>query len=169
MSSCAASCSICYRRASCAFATSDSSPIATAPHSCRCAFNCSAAQRSKLLSLHHRPLKTRTPSGTAQSAAEPCTSSSGSLLHNSCFAHRRNQTGTHMNSYQHPRHLTVPRHARGLLVLSAPPCSAGCLFSLRMTTHPDDLRLYLNPVRADLALHRNSLKPLYPISPIQST
>ena len=93
MSSCAASCSICCRRASCASATSASSPTATAPHSCRSASNCSAAQRRQLLRRHHRPPTRFTHSGTVPSAAEPCASSNGSPPPNSCSAHHLNQTG----------------------------------------------------------------------------
>ena len=94
MSSCAASCSICCRRASCASATSDSSPTATALRSCRYASNCSAAQRRSLLRRHHRPPIRLIHSGTAQSAAQPCASSNGSPLRNSCFALHLNQNGT---------------------------------------------------------------------------
>src|SRR6266567_6622585 len=91
MSSCAASCSICCRPVSCASATSDSSPTATALRSCRCASNCSAAQRRCLLRWHHRPLIRTTHSGTVLSAAQPCASSNGSPLRNSCFARHLNQ------------------------------------------------------------------------------
>ena len=93
MSSCAASCSICCHPDSSAFATSDSLPTGNALRSCRYACNCSAVQSGELLGRHQRTPKARTHSGTAQSAGELCTSSSGSLLRNSCFAHRLNQTG----------------------------------------------------------------------------
>ena len=46
-----------------------------------------------LLRRHHRPPIRLTHSGTAQSAAEPCASSNGSPLPNSCFALHLNQTG----------------------------------------------------------------------------
>ena len=91
MSSCAASCSICCRPASCASATSASSPTATALRCCRCAFNCSATQRrccSASITVH----RSDTHSGTAQSAVEPCASSNGSPPRNSCFARHLNQT-----------------------------------------------------------------------------
>ena len=93
MSSCAASCSICCRPASCASATSDSSPTATALLFCRCACDCSADHRKTQPRRHHPPPIRPTHSGTAQSAAEPCASPNGSLLRNYCFARRRNQTG----------------------------------------------------------------------------
>ena len=93
MSSCAASCSICCRPASCASATSDSSPTATALLCCRCAFDCSATQRRWLLRQHHHPPIRLTHSGAAQSAVEPCASSNGSPPRNSCFALHLNQTG----------------------------------------------------------------------------
>jgi hypothetical protein len=92
MSSFAASCSICYHPASCASATSDSLPIATAPLCCRCAFNSSATQRRRLLRQHHHPPSSLTQSGTAQSAVEPCMSSNGSPPRNSCFVRHLNQT-----------------------------------------------------------------------------
>ena len=41
MNSCAASSCMCFRKASCAFGTSDSSPTGGAPHFCRFAFICS--------------------------------------------------------------------------------------------------------------------------------
>src|SRR5664279_5621141 len=93
MSSCAASCSTCCHRGSCASATSDSSPTGDAPPCCRCAFNCSADQRKGQLRKHHRPPKQLTLSGTAQSAAEPCTLSNGSPPRNSCSALRLKPTG----------------------------------------------------------------------------
>src|SRR5664279_4455851 len=92
MSSCAASCSTCCRPASCAYATSDSSPTVNAPRCCRGAFSCSAARRERQLRrLNHLP-KRLTHSGTARSAEAPCASSNGSPLPNSCFAHHLNQT-----------------------------------------------------------------------------
>src|SRR5450631_3452416 len=93
MSSCAASCSMYCRRASSEFVTSDSSPTGIALRCCRCAFDCSAAQRKRQCRQLNRPPKRLTHSGTARSAAEPCTSSKGSPLRNSCFALHRNQTG----------------------------------------------------------------------------
>ncbi len=91
MSSFAASCSICCHPASCAYATSDSLPTATALLCCRCAFDSSATQRRWLLRQHHHPPIRLTHSGTAQSVVEPCTSSNGSPPRNSCFARHLNQ------------------------------------------------------------------------------
>ena len=92
MSSFAASCSICCHPASCASATSDSLPTATALLCCRCAFDSSATQRRWLLRQHHHPPFRLTQSGTAQSAVEPCTSSNGSPPRSSCFVRHLNQT-----------------------------------------------------------------------------
>ena len=92
MSSFAASCSICCHPASCASATSDSLPTATALLCCRCAFDSSATQRTWLLRQHHHPPIRLTHSGAAQSAVELCTSSNGSPPPNSCFAPHLNQT-----------------------------------------------------------------------------
>src|ERR1039457_3213966 len=90
---CAASCSTCCRPASSVSATSAFSPTATAPHSCRSASNCSAAQRRQLLRRLHRQPTRFTHSGTVLSAAEPCASSNGSQPPNSCYVHHRKQTG----------------------------------------------------------------------------
>src|SRR6266568_3165941 len=92
MSSSAASCSICCRRASCASATSASSP--TALRCCRCAGGCSADHCRTQLRRHQRPQIRIIHSGTAPSAVEPCASSNGSPPRNSCFALHLNQTGT---------------------------------------------------------------------------
>jgi hypothetical protein len=91
MSSFAASCSICCHPASCAYATSDSLPTATALLCCRCAFDSSATQRRWQFRQRHHPPSRLTHSGTAQSAVEPCTSSNGSPPRNSCFARHLNQ------------------------------------------------------------------------------
>jgi hypothetical protein len=94
MSSCAASCSTCCRRASSASATSDSLPTATALLCCRCACGYSA-DHSKTRLRRHRRLQIRLiHSGTVQSAVEPCTSSNGSPLRNSCFALHLYRTST---------------------------------------------------------------------------
>jgi hypothetical protein len=74
-----------------------------------------------------------------------------------------------MNRSFQPRPWLALPHACRLLVSFAPGHPVLYLCSLPKTTHPDDLRLYLNLVLADLDLHRNFLKPLRPISPIQST
>ena len=92
MSFCAASYSICCRPASCASATSDSLPTATALLCCRCACDCSADHRKTQLRQQHRPPIGPTHSGTAQAAVEPCASSNGSPPRNSCSALRLNQT-----------------------------------------------------------------------------
>src|SRR5258708_1046852 len=76
MSSCAASCCTCFRKASCAFATSDSSP--TAPRSCHFAFICSA-QHSRQ-SKTYPAAKTRVIFGSAQNVVHRCRSSRGLLL-----------------------------------------------------------------------------------------
>jgi len=73
-SSCAASCCTCFPKASCASATSASSPTGNALPSCRSAFNCSVTPRADPL-RHHCPLPTsRAHSGTVPPAVEPCTS-----------------------------------------------------------------------------------------------
>src|SRR5450631_3947146 len=93
---CADSCSICCHPASCASATSASSPTGNALPSCRSAFNCSVTPTADPL-RHHCPLRTSLAhSGTVQSAAEPCTSLNGSLPLNSCSALHLNS-----NSAQH--------------------------------------------------------------------
>src|ERR1035437_1714534 len=86
MSSCAASCSTCCRAASCASATSASSPTDNAPGCCH-----SASSRSQVLPTsrieRHRPLQitpARPPTGTVPSAEAPCMSSNGSPPLNCC-------------------------------------------------------------------------------------
>src|SRR5665213_3376652 len=123
MSSCDASCSICCHRGSCASATSDSSPTGTALLCCRCAFDCSADQRRRQLRKLNRLLKRLTHSGTAQSAAEPCTLSNGSLPPNSCFAPHFNQNGT-----QHEALFTSSVTAR-----ASAPTKIPCLISVSYT------------------------------------
>ena len=93
MSSYAASCSTCCRRASCASATSASSPTGAVLHCCHCAYYYSADHSKTQLRRHHRPQIRLIHSGTAQSAAVPCASLNGSLLPNSCFAPHLNQNG----------------------------------------------------------------------------
>jgi len=91
--SCAASCSISCRRVSCASATSDSLPTATALLGCRYACDCSAVHTNTQLRRHYSPPIRLIHSGTAQSAAQPCASLNGSPLRNFCFALHRNLTG----------------------------------------------------------------------------
>src|SRR6202453_5272144 len=93
MSSYAASCYTCCRRASCASATSASSPTEAVLRCCQCAYYCSADHSKIELRRHHRPQIRLIHSGTAQSAAEPCASLSGSPLPNSYFAPHLNQNG----------------------------------------------------------------------------
>src|SRR5260370_2352234 len=78
MSSCAASCCTFFRKASCAFATSDSSPTGDAPRSCHFAFICSA-QHSRQ-SKTYPAAKTRVIFGSAQNVVHRCRSSRGLLL-----------------------------------------------------------------------------------------
>src|SRR3954465_4077481 len=151
MSSCAASCSICCRPVSCASATSDSSPTATALRSCRCASNCSAAQRRCLLRRHHRPPIRTTHSGTVLSAAGSCASSNGSPPRNSCFARHLNQTAApleRLNLCSPPRPILVLRHARGLFVSSGQNPSDASLSCL-----------HISPLTATASLHPASRPP----------
>ena len=60
---------------------------------CRSASNGSAAQRKTQRRQMNRLRKRSTHSGTAPSAAEPCASSNGSPLPNSCFAPHLNRNG----------------------------------------------------------------------------
>src|SRR4030095_9729387 len=83
MSSCAASCCTCFRKVSCAFATSDSSPTAGALHSSHFAFICSAQHNQP--NKHYRPTMTRTICDSAQNVVDRCGSSKGLLLTRSNF------------------------------------------------------------------------------------
>jgi hypothetical protein len=86
MSSCAASCCICFPKVSYASETSASWPIADVPPLCHFAFNCSVQ--------HHKPSKTSPPPvpaifGLAPSAVGRCWSSKDlRLLRFSCVLHR---------------------------------------------------------------------------------
>ena len=92
-SSCAASCSTCCRPDSCASATSDSSPTGNRATFLPLCFQLLGGSRKDELRWHQRPPTRLTHSGTARSAGEPCASSNGSPLRNSCFAHHLNRTG----------------------------------------------------------------------------
>ena len=142
MSSCAASCSICCRPASCAFVTSDSSPTATALRCCHSAGDCSADHCKTQLSRHHRLQISLSHSGTAQPAVEPCTSSNGSPLRNYCFAHHLNPKST-----QHEYPSASPATARASARTRSPclicPRLLDCL-SLRTSTHTS-LQLFTAP------------------------
>src|SRR5208283_353225 len=86
MSSCAASCCICFPKVSCASETSASWPIADVPPLCHFAFNCSVQ--------HHKPSKRSPPPvpaifGLAPSAVVRCWSSKDLRLQRSnCVLHR---------------------------------------------------------------------------------
>src|SRR5487761_499277 len=81
MNSCAASCCTCFRKASCAFATSASSPTADALRSCRFAFICSARHRKP----SNRWQPPRTIFDFVPSVVGRCGSSKGLLLPRSNF------------------------------------------------------------------------------------
>src|SRR5260370_3851073 len=78
MSSCAASYCTCFRKVSCAFGTSASSPTADAPRSCHFAFICSAQHRKQ--SKTYPAAKTQVIFGSAQNVVDRCRSSRGLLL-----------------------------------------------------------------------------------------
>jgi hypothetical protein len=70
---CAASCSTCCRRASCASATSGSSQTVNAPRCCRGAVGCSEALSRQPLRRHRCLLTTLIHSGVVRYAVAPCT------------------------------------------------------------------------------------------------
>ena len=78
MSSCAASCCTCFRKVSCASATSDSSPTADVPRSYHFAFICSAQHRRQ--SKTYPAARTQVIVGSARNVADRCRSSRGLLL-----------------------------------------------------------------------------------------
>ena len=154
MSSCAAFCSTCCRPVSCASATSVSSPTATALRSCRYASNSSAAQRRSLLRRRHRPPIRLTHSGTARSAAQPCASSNGSPLRNSCFARHLNQTGA-----RHEALSTSSASARAS-ARTQTPCLIWPRRSGRQPLQPSTARL-IAPRRRSIphSSHRSTTRP----------
>src|SRR5882724_10528745 len=83
MNSCAASSCTCFRKASCAFATSHSSPTGAAPLFCRFAFICSA--RHSRPSKRYQPTMTRTIFNSAPNVVDRLWSSKGLLLPRSNF------------------------------------------------------------------------------------
>ena len=93
MSSCAASCCICFPKVSCASETLASWPIASVPPLCHFAFNC--------LVQHHKPSKRSPPPvpaifGLAPSAVGRCWSSKDlRLLRSSCVLHRPGMPSRH--------------------------------------------------------------------------
>lgn len=83
MSSYAASCCTCFRKASCAFAISGSSPTGDAPRSCHFA-SIYSAQRHKQSKIS-QAAKTQVIFGDAQNAVDRCRSSRGLPLSKSNF------------------------------------------------------------------------------------
>ena len=156
------------RRVSCASATSDSSPTATAPRCCRCAISCWTAHSKMQLPPHQLPQISLIHSGIAQSAAQRCASSNRSPLHNSCFALHRNQTGAPHEALYTSRPITVCQHARRCFVSSGqnpshaelssfhfgPPQGTAPLRPALMSHDPTQLTLFKIP--------------LHPIRPIQT-
>ena len=169
MSSCDASCSICCRRASCASATSVSSPTATAPLCCRFAVSCWAAQGERQLRrLNHLP-KRLTHSGTARSAVEPCTWSNGSPLRNCCCALHRNQIGAPLEPL-FPTSASTRASARRQILVSSRQKSTPASPSRRHICPRTPATLLRNAFRpAEFAQLSPSQVPLHPLRPIQST
>src|ERR1700682_1431405 len=80
MSSCAASCCTYFRKSSCAFGTSDSSPTVGAPHFCRFAFICSVRCNNRRPNQKHPLPMTRALLGSAPSVVGRWWSSKDLLL-----------------------------------------------------------------------------------------
>ena len=76
-----------------------SSPTGTALLCCRCAFDCSTAQRKTQRRQLNRLRNRLTHSGTARSATVLCTSSNGSPPPKSCFALHLNLTGAQHEAF----------------------------------------------------------------------
>jgi hypothetical protein len=169
MSSCDASCSICCRPVSCASATSDSSPTGTALRCCRCACDYSADHSKTQLRRHHRSRIRLMHFGTVQSAAEPCGSSNGSLLPNSCFDHHHNQTST-----QHEALFKSSLTARVSERIQIPcPIWRGWLGRLALRTSTDaSLWCLAHPSQRHNRTSNPTWPvpdPLHPLRPIQNT
>ena len=144
---CAASCSTCCHRGSCASATSDSSPTGDAPHCCRCA---STARRirengssgsitvcpidSLCLELPHLQ-RNHARCRTALRRATPAPLSASSRQVRS------------MNHCSHPQPPTVLRHAHRPLVSSDSGCRDGCHCTpgTMPPCDPSTLKLSLKP------------------------
>src|SRR6266567_2029707 len=87
MSSCVASCCICFPRALCASATSVSSPVAAELNFCRSALQYSTPHQRKP-KQQHPPPRTSAPTGSVPSVAVPWQSSKDSQPLRSNFARR---------------------------------------------------------------------------------
>ena len=107
--------STCFQKASCAFATSDSSPTADAPRSCRFAFICSARRRRQ--SNTYQAAKTQVIFGSAQNVVDRCRSSRGLLLPRSNFVLLPPRHCCRMKRLSTTRNFCVPQHAQSLCAL----------------------------------------------------
>jgi len=107
--------STCFQKASCAFATSDSSPTAAAPRSCRFAFICSARRRRQ--SNTYQAAKTQVIFGSAQNVVDRCRSSRGLLLPRSNFVLLPPRHCCRMKRLSTTRNFCVPQHAQSLCAL----------------------------------------------------
>jgi len=142
MSSCAASCSICCRRGSCASATSVSWPTGAERHCCRSASNCSVDQSRAPLQQHNRLPKRRIRSGTFQSAVELCVLLKASLPPNSCSA-------LHLNQIRAPHEplSTTSAPVRALARMQTPCLNSPKPLRYRSLQSPNDPSSRRSPVR----------------------
>jgi len=109
--------------ASCASATSASSPTGNAPPSFHSASACSRLQRRSQLRQHRLQQTILTRSGTALFAAEPCMSSNGSPRLNSCFAPRLSTSTLHEPATPASNHPRAPARTESLrLIWPRMPC-----------------------------------------------
>src|SRR5277367_5964500 len=161
MSSCAASCSMYCRPASCAYATSDALPTATALLYCRFAFDSSATQRRWLLRQHHHPPIRLTQSGTAQSAVEPCTWSNGSPPRNSCFARHLHQTDALHEALSTPSTSARASGTGGSLVSSGQNPSHASLSNVHIRLQRANMMLHPALQSSDAAQLSLCLIPLH--------
>src|SRR5258708_3812404 len=89
MSSCVASCCTCFRKASCAFETSDSSPTGGVPLSCRFALSCSVRYSNRKRNKKHALPMTRALFGFVPNVVGRWWSSKDLLLRRSNYVHHR--------------------------------------------------------------------------------
>src|SRR5215469_542380 len=142
MSSCAASCCICFPKASCAFAISASWPTGDAPLCCRSVFDCSAQQKNREPNKTFHPPGTHMTCGAVPSVVDRWWSSSGSRLPRSNFALHR------CSLLPHETTLSSPNPSR------VSPCSV----SLRLNAEQNSFSRLLSACSAILS-RRSQLSP----------
>ena len=124
MSSCVASCSICFHAASSASVTSASLPTDNVPGCCHSASAYFGVQKSSQLQQHRPQLTFLTHPGTVLCAAQRCMSSSGSQQLNSCSVLRHSTSTPHESTAPTSSPHRVPTRSQILRLMWTKPLCA---------------------------------------------